>query len=347
MALPKTYTALRRSAEPAPYTLVPTTESLSLDLSNHDVLVKIHAVSLNFRDIMQQRGLDPHGVLTQGIPASDAAGEVVAIGSDVKDFKVGDRVSPSFFNNRFTDDDVEPPNGLGGAVPGVLTEYSVFEERALVHLPAHLSWEENATVPCAGVTAFNAVNQLKGLNSKSTVLLEGTGGVSSFAMHLIVAAGVRVIVTSSSDDKLASIKKLSPLIDGINYKTHPNIADEVRKLTGGKGVNLIVNTIGDASIPSNVDALAEKGAISLVGFLGGFGERLKEGTLMGLMFKRGTIQGTAVGTTEDHRKLNEFLTQKEVKLGALIDKTFDFKDTQEAYDYLGAGKHVGKVIIKV
>ncbi|GKT58077.1 alcohol dehydrogenase [Colletotrichum tofieldiae] len=331
MALPKTYTALRRSAGPAPYTLVPTTETLSPDLGNHDVLVKIHAVSLNFRDIMQQRGLDPHGVLTQGIPASDAAGEVVAIGSNVKDFKIGDRVSPSFFNNRFTDDDVAPPNGLGGGVPGVLTEYGVFEDITLVHLPAHLSWEENATVPCAGVTAFNAVNQLKGLNGKSTVLLEG----------------VCVIVTSSSDEKLASIKKLSSLIDGVNYKTHPNIADEVKKLTGGKGVNLIVNTIGDASIPSNVDSLAEKGVISLVGFLGGLGEKLKEGTLLGLMFKRGTIQGTAVGTTEDHRKLNEFLKQKEIKLNALIDKTFDFKDTQKAYEYLGAGKHVGKVIIKV
>ncbi|CCF36958.1 alcohol dehydrogenase zinc-binding domain-containing protein [Colletotrichum higginsianum] len=347
MSVPKTYTSLRRSAEPAPYALVPTTENIPSELGASDVLVKIHAISLNFRDVMQQRGLDPHGVLSQGIPASDAAGEVAAIGSGVKDFKVGDRVSPSFFNNRFTDDDIAPPVGLGGGALGVLTEYGVFEDRTLVHLPAQLSWEEAATIPCAGVTAFNAVNQLQGFTDKSTVLLEGTGGVSSFAMHLLVAAGVHVIVTSSSDEKIASYTKLSPLIKGINYKKHPDIAQEVKRLTGGKGVNLVINTVGNSSIPSCVESLAERGVISLVGALGGMGEKLKEGTLLNLMFKRGTIQGVVVGTTEDHRKLNEFIGQKDVKLSALVDKVFALKEAQKAYDYLGAGKHVGKVIIKV
>ncbi|KAM5354585.1 hypothetical protein ACJ41O_001232 [Fusarium nematophilum] len=202
--------------------------------------------------------------MDEGVPSSDAAAEVVAIGSDVKDFKIGDHVSPSFFTNRFTEEDRNPPQGLGGNVPGVLRQYAVFEERTLVHLPRHLSWEEGSTIACAGVTAWNAVNQLKGL-----ALLEGTGGMSSFALHLLVAAGVKVIITSSSDDKIASIKKLSPLIEGINHKTHADTTAEVKRITNGRGGDLIVNTIGDASVPSNVDVLVEKGYISLVGILGG------------------------------------------------------------------------------
>lgn len=146
MSLPKTFNAYRRSAGAAPYSVVLSTETLPTDLAPKDVLIKIHAVALNYRDILGLRGLDHFGLMDEGVPSSDAAAEVVAIGSDVKDFKIGDHVSPSFFNNRFTEEDRNVPQGLGGNVPGVLRQYAVFEERTLVHLPRHLSWEEVCAV---------------------------------------------------------------------------------------------------------------------------------------------------------------------------------------------------------
>ncbi|OLN93207.1 Zinc-type alcohol dehydrogenase C1773.06c-like protein 3 [Colletotrichum chlorophyti] len=347
MSLPKTFKAYRRSAGPGPLSVVESTESLRSDLGPHEVLIKTHAVSLNFRDFMQLGGDYPFNRMDEGILASDAAGEVIATGSSVKDFKIGDHVSPSFFTNRFTDEDLEPPSALGGDVHGVLSQYGIFEERALVHLPPHLSWEEGATIACAGVTAWNAIGQMKGLSEKSTVLLEGTGGVSSFALHVLVAAGVKVIITSSSDKKIASIKKLSPLIEGINYKTHEDIAAEVKRITNGRGVDLVVNNTGVSSVSSNIDAIAEKGSVSLVGFLGGFGESLKEGALLNLMSKQGTIRGVAVGSTSDFRKLSSFLDEKKVNLKGLIDRVFAFEDAPSAVEYLGTGQHVGKIVIKV
>ncbi|KAM0329337.1 hypothetical protein ACHAQA_004642 [Verticillium albo-atrum] len=347
MSIPATHSTYRWSAGSGPFTLVQSTEPLSTDLGPHDVLLKIHAASLNYRDLIILNGYYPFPITPQGVPVSDGAGEVAAIGSAVKGFKVGDRVSPGFNVNRYTEDDLTPSKGLGGEADGVLRQYGVFEDRTLAHLPDHVSFEEASTIVCAGTTAWNAVNKLKGLSEKSTVLLEGTGGVSLFALHILVAAGVNVIITSSSDDKLAAVKKISPLVQGINYKTHTDIAEEVKRLTDGKGVNLVVNNIGEGSVASNVDVIVERGQISLVGALAGVGQQLKAGTLLSLMFKRGTIQGIAQGSTDAFHSLVEFIGEKKVDLSAIVDRVFAFEDASKAYEYLGSGKHIGKVVIKV
>ncbi|KAL2181510.1 chaperonin 10-like protein [Thermothelomyces heterothallicus CBS 202.75] len=357
MSVPDTYRAFRRTTGDAPQTIAPSTEQLPKQLGPKDVLVKIHAVSLNFRDVAIPNGRYPLPVLERGIPCSDAAGEVAAAGAAVTDFAVGDRVSAVFDLNHLTGGEDEPPRELGGVLDGVLREYAVFEEAHLVPLPKYLSWEEAATIPCAGVTAWSALDSLKGPGGKKprTALLQGTGGVSMFALVLCLAAGVRPIVTSSSDKKLDSVRRLGAAaqidVGTINYRTVPAPEDraaEVRRLTGGAGVDVVVNTTGPASVPHDLDVLRERGGlVSFLGFLDGIGGDWPPATLMALITKFAKLKGIRVGSKQDFTHLNRFLEEKQVSLAPLIDRVFPFDESPAAFDYLYSGSHVGKVIIKV
>lgn len=229
---------------------------------------------------------------------------------------------------------------------GVLAEYAVFEEDVLVHLPKHLSWEEASTIPCAGVTAWVALNRPRNIESGTSVLLQGTGGVSMFALLLCLAANITPIITSSSDAKLASIQKLSPLIKGFNYKTHLDQAGQVKQLTDGKGVDIVVNNTGAASFPADLESLRQRhGMISLVGFLEEKKADWNPNALLGLMVKCATIQGIRVGSKQDFQDVNRFLEEKRVRLDRIIDRTFAFDDAKAAFEYLESGKHMGKVVI--
>lgn len=271
MSLPTTNKTYRRTADGSSIELLE--EPLSQDLAPNEALIKIHAVSLNFRDIAMISGRYPVEVIKQGIPCSDAAATIVAVGSEVTKVKVGDYVTPSFQTNYITGTEKHSSlSALGGDVDGVLREYAVFNAEILTKIPEHLSYEEAATIACAGVTAWTALDMGRKLKADSA-LMQGAGGVSMFALILSLAAGIKPIITSSSDAKLEEIKKLgseeNPVI-GINYSTHPDWDAEARRLTNALGVDIVVNNVGATSMEKSINALVNRGGtISLVGFLGG------------------------------------------------------------------------------
>ncbi|KAF2684727.1 NAD(P)-binding protein [Lentithecium fluviatile CBS 122367] len=349
MTYPPTYRAWRRTTGPYPHSITLSTEVLPGFLDPHDVVIRIHAVALNYRDVaMLHEGCYPVPVEDGGVSASDCAAEVVAIGAEVKDFVVGDRVAPTVDLARLTGEDRDQVSiATGGDGPGLLREYAMFEDKLLVKLPKHLSWEEASTITCAGVTAWVALDSLRGLTEGATAMMQGTGGVSMFALLICLAAGIRPIITSSSDAKLAKIKQFDPRIQGINYKQHPDVAAEALRLTEGKGVDYIVNNIGLASVPSDLRALRKLGGIvALVGFLDGWKAGWSGDEIATVLFKAARIQGILGGSKADFVALNAFLDQKKVKLNSLIDKTFSIQNAPAAFDYLWSGKHVGKVVIK-
>ena len=214
------------------------------------VLVRMRAASLNFRDLAVATGRYMMSALPPNlVPLSDGAGEVIEVGDGVMRVKAGDRVAGIFMQS-WLGGEMEPADGqtaLGGAINGVLAEYVVFDEAGLVHIPPHLSFEQAATLPCAAVTAWNALYGLQKLQPGQSVLILGTGGVSVFALQFAHAAGARVIATSSSDAKLERARALGAS-DGINYKTHPDWQDEVKRLTGGRGVDHVVEVGGPGTL---------------------------------------------------------------------------------------------------
>ncbi|KAK0619204.1 alcohol dehydrogenase [Immersiella caudata] len=357
--IPPTHLIFRRSpgtpSHSTPLPLIQTTEHTlpPSGLAAHQILIRIRAVSLNYRDVLIPRGTYPGVSLPEGIPTSDCAAEVILIGSAVTRVKVGDRVCPAF--DLVNLDGVVQREGheaLGGEVDGVLREWAVYREEELVKLPGHLSWEEAATISCAGVTAWNALGMGEGVGKEGkTVLIQGTGGVSLFSLLIALAAGMKPIVTSSSDEKLESLRaKLGmPELMGYNYRTHPDQAAEVKKLTGGRGVDMIIDNTGPSGFPANLDSLVrQRGVISIVGFLTGMTADWNPGLLLGLIGKTARLQGVAVGSRDDFDALNRFFEEKKVSLAPLVDhRIFDFKDSQAAFDYLWSGKHVGKVVIRV
>lgn len=345
-ALPQTYKAFRRSTGQTPQTLDLVTEQVPSSLKAYEVLIRIHAVSLNYRDVAMMRGKYPIPVIERGISTSDCAAEVVAIGSDVNDFKIGDHVAP-IFDLKNLEGNEDDRAALGGDAEGVLREYAVFDRNVLVHLPEHLSWEEAACITCAGTTAWTALNMPR---SKGTALLQGTGGVSMFALLICLAAGIRPIITSSSDQKLDLAKAAGEpgAIDTINYTTHPKWEEEALRLTNGRGVDVVIENVGLTSIAQSLSSLARRGIVSLVGFLGGFQVDKFPDMFMPTLYKSATIRGISVGSKIDQQNLCDFLSEKKVNLKPILDnKVFSFEDSQAAFDYLLSAQHIGKVVIKI
>ncbi|KAJ5771112.1 uncharacterized protein N7511_003163 [Penicillium nucicola] len=345
MTLPQTYKAFRHSKGNTPTRLELVTEEVPSTLKPSEVLIRIHAVSLNYRDVAIMHGKYPPKVIKQGIPTSDCAAEVVKLGSEVHDFQIGDRVAPIFDLNNIdgTEEDVAV---LGGDVDGVLREYAVFDRNVLFHLPEHLSWEEAACITCAGTTSWNALDMPR---SNGTALLQGTGGVSMFSLLICLGAGIRPIITSSSDQKLDLAKAIggSHTVDTINYRDHPKWDEEARRLTNGRGVDVVVDNVGPSSIAQSLASLARRGTVSLVGFLGGFDTDKSTDAVLPTLLKSATIRGISVGSKIDHQSLCEFLSEKKISLAPIMDKkTFSFEDAPAAFDHLWDAKHMGKVVIK-
>jgi NADPH:quinone reductase-like Zn-dependent oxidoreductase len=236
------------------------------------VLVRVRATSLNYRDTAVVSGRYPGQTLPM-IPLSDGAGEVVEIGEGVTRVQVGDRVAGIFFQDwiagKLTREKIK--SALGGAIDGMLAEYVVLDQKGLVHLPAHLSYEEGATLPCAAVTAWQALVDRGRLSAGETVLLLGTGGVSIFALQFAKILGAKVIITSSSDEKLAQAKQMGA-DETINYKTFPNWDEKVFELTQQQGVDQVIEVGGAGTLEKSLRSTAVGGRISLIGVLGGAGE---------------------------------------------------------------------------
>lgn len=298
MNYPSKYSAWRRSglkgSKDHPLTINRTdNETLPATLNPNDVVIKVHAVSLNYREIAMLIGTYPVELEDKGVPASDAAAEVIATGSAVSRFNVGDRVCPITGIGELSGEEVSdgPSLAIGSNCPGVLREYAVFDEQHLVKIPGHISWEEASTLPCAGLTAWNSLDGLKGVTEGAYALLQGTGGVSMFALILCLSAGIRPIITSSSDQKLSAIKELSPEIQGLNYKTVSDQGAEIQRLTKGRGVHFVVNNTGPRSLMDDISFLCERGGtVSMVGFLDGFEADWAPGDIMCLMRKAAKLK---------------------------------------------------------
>ncbi|KAJ7613394.1 hypothetical protein FB45DRAFT_936931 [Roridomyces roridus] len=317
----------------------------------NEVLVKTRAVSLQFRDLMVSSGSYPAQLPPNLVPCSDMAGEIVAVGEDVKGWKAGDRICANFMIDKIHNDfmSMEVANSaLGGAIHGVLTEYRCFPAHSLVAIPSHLSYEEASTLPCAALTAYNALmSGYEPLKAGDVVLVQGTGGVSIFALQFAVASGATVIALSSSDEKLQTATKFGAK-HVINYTTTPNWDQEVLKLTGGKGVDRVIEVVGNATLERSISAVKIDGCIDIIGLLGGVGAEVPPVDIIrASIFKGLKIRGIFVGSVIQFGKMNKLLAANPEATRPLIDKVFEFENAKEAFAHLASQKHVGKVVIKV
>ncbi|MBB3861251.1 NADPH:quinone reductase-like Zn-dependent oxidoreductase [Novosphingobium hassiacum] len=308
-----------------------------------EVLVRVRACSLNFRDQIIPLGLYMGGVVQQDIvPLSDGAGEIVALGQGVTALSVGDRVAGTFFQN-WADG---PPNpGAGpalGAPPaaGMLQDYVVLPAHGVVPLASSLDYAQAACLPCAGVTAWNAL--MEGphpVAAGESVLVLGTGGVSLLALQIAKAAGARVIATSSSDEKLARVKALGA-DHVINYRTTPEWGAEAARLAGG-GVDHVVEVGGAGTLKQSIAAVGYAGEIALIGVLTREGDTSPHG----MMFKGATLRGIFVGSKGMAQRLNDFVDSHAIK--PIVDRTFGIEQAMDAYRYQSSAALFGKVVIEI
>jgi NADPH:quinone reductase-like Zn-dependent oxidoreductase len=304
-------------------------------------LVRMRANSLNYRDLAVASGAYGRHVKMPLIPLSDGAGEVAAIGAGVTRVKPGARVAAIFMQSwlagALTEDAAK--SALGGALDGMLAEYVALDEDGLVPIPEHLSYEEAATLPCAAVTAWHALVTEGGIRAGDSVLVLGTGGVSVFALQFARLHGARVIVTSSSNEKLARAIALGAS-DGINYRQKPEWARRVQELTGGAGVDHVIEVGGAGTLPQSFRAVRFGGRISLIGVLSEPGAGVDPRPLL---MKGARLQGIYVGSREMFEAMNRAIELNRVR--PVIDRAFPFAEAPEAFRYLKAAGHFGKIVI--
>jgi len=309
----------------------------------NEVVVKFHAASLNFRELLFAWGLYNPNPRLPAVPGSDGAGEVADLGEGVTRWKIGDRVCPIFMQG-WIDGPITPAaprTALGGGdLDGTLREYGAFHENGLVRIPDHLSFEEAATYPCAAVTAWQALVNVGKIKAGDTILTLGTGGVSIFAIQIAKLHGARVIATSSSDEKLARVRQLGADAT-INYKTTADWDAEVIRLTEGAGVDHVVEVGGAGTLPRSVNATRLGGLVSVIGVLSqGAGlDSLK------VLMKSLHVQGIFVGSRQTFKDLNRAVTVARSK--PVIGRTFAFGQLREALEYMRSGSHFGKIVIRI
>lgn len=305
------------------------------------LLVRMAAASLNFRDLLVVTGRYPRAQQTSVVLLSDGAGEIVALGEGVDRFAIGDRVTPIFFQS-WLKGGMEPndsASALGGSIDGVLAEYCVFDEGGVVVIPRSFSLAEAATLPCAALTAWNGLYGGTPVKAGDTVLTLGTGGVSMFALQFAHAAGARVIVTSSSDEKLATALSLGA--DAvINYVKTPDWDQTVLELTGGRGVDHVIETGGGGTLGRSIACTRRGGHIHLIGVIAPGQVDPIHILLAGV-----NVRGTEVGSRDMHEAMVRAIDQSRIK--PLIDRTFAFEEVGNALRYLETGKHSGKVVVTI
>ena len=306
------------------------------------VVMAVRAVSLNFRDTLVAKGLYSRKLRLPLVPCSDAAGEVIAVGEGVKRLRVGDRVAANFMTGWIEGelDETKARTALGGAVPGVLAEQVVLAQESLVRIPDSLSFEEASTLPCTGVTAWNALMVSGRLRPGETVLVQGTGGVSIFALQLARMAGAFVIVTSSSDAKLDRARELGAAI-GINYKTTPDWGEKALELTARRGVDHVIEVGGAETLLQSARAARFGGHIALIGNLTGRGGV----DLVPVFMKALRVDGIFVGSRAMFEDLNRAVAH--TGLRPVVDRVFPFEEAVEALRYMDTGAHFGKIVIRV
>jgi NADPH:quinone reductase-like Zn-dependent oxidoreductase len=321
------------------------TEENMPHVKENEILVKIKALSLNYRDLLVTEGIAHWKPNEVRVPFSDAAGEIVEIGKRTSRFKVGDRVTslivPNWEQGKLTPNKISIAIG-GPSSDGVLAEYVSFPENYFCKIPAYLSYKEAATLPVAALTAWNAVIEQSNLKLGDTILIIGTGGVSLFALQFSLLAGYNIIITSSNDEKLKKAKAMGAH-HTLNYKTHKDWIHEVMNLTSGQGVDQVVDVVGGNHISESLKCIKSEGLISMVGVIDGTTTgSIDTGTIM---YKAAKIQGIETGSTEMYQRMLNAMNLHNVK--PVINKVFPFAQAPEALSYLKNGSHFGKVCIEV
>ncbi len=306
------------------------------------VVVRVRAVSLNYRDLMVIKGQYNPKLKMPMIPCSDAAGEVIATGDGVTRVKTGDRVCGIFMQGWIggTVNEAVARTAMGGAIDGVLAESIVLNQEGVVLFPAHLSFEEAATLPCAAVTAWHALVESGQIKAGDSILTLGTGGVSTFALQFATMSGARVIATSSSDEKLERAKSLGAW-QVINYKAAEDWEERVRKVTGS-GVDHVVEVGGSGTLMKSLRAVRMGGTVSVIGALSGGANEVSP---VPILMKSVRVQGIFVGSREMFENMNRAITAHQLR--PIVDRVFAFDDAREAFRYMESGAHFGKVVINV
>ncbi len=305
--------------------------------------MKVHAVSLNYRDLLMVRGHYNPKLPLPRIPCSDGAGEVVEVGDDVKDVKVGQRVAGIFMQNWLDG----PPTAersrgaLGGDIDGMLAEYVVLPQSGVVGIPAHLSFAEAATLPCAGVTAWNALTNAGQIKPGDVVLTQGTGGVSIFALQFAKMMGAIVIGTSSSDEKLERAKTLG-MKAGLNYRHSPEWAKWVMQETDNRGADLIVEVGGAGTISQSLQAVRIGGTVAQIGVLSQSDQPLP---IAPLLHRQVRLHGVYVGSRAHFEGMNRAIEASQLR--PVVDKIFAFAQAREALLTMEKASHFGKIVIQV
>ncbi|ANV99826.1 zinc-dependent alcohol dehydrogenase family protein [Bradyrhizobium icense] len=308
-----------------------------------EVLVRLKAATLNYRDLITVKGGYGSRQKFPLVPVSDGAGIVERVGPGVREFAAGDRVIGSFFEGWIGGEPSEAKmrSALGGSVDGVLSEYRLFPKHALVRTPEHLSDIEAAALPCAGLTAWSAVTKLGGVRPGQTVLTQGTGGVSLFAIQFAKMCGARVIATSSSDAKIERLKKLGADFT-LNYRTTPDWGKKAREWSI-HGVDLVVEVGGVGTLNESIRAVRIGGTIAFIGVLAGPPPPDLRLPLMVMQQQR--LQGVTVGSVEDLQAMVDAITVNGMK--PVIDRTFRFDQVRDAFAHMESGAHFGKVAIEI
>jgi NADPH:quinone reductase-like Zn-dependent oxidoreductase len=308
-----------------------------------EVLVRIRAASLNYRDVMVAAGDYNPRMKLPAIPLSDGAGEIVEIGGEVTEWKLGDRVMPLMVQRWFDGESSEEKRrtaiGAGAHWQGVAREFATFRQDALVRMPDHLSFEEASTLPCAALTAWHALTVSGNLKPGETVLTLGTGGVSVFALQFAKLFGAKVIATSSSNEKIARLKELGA-DETINYRETETWDKAVLESTGGRGVDHVVEVGGAGTLQRSINAVRVNGHIAMVGALdanGGFNH-------VPVFMKAIRLQGIFVGSRAMFEAMNRAIEYSMLK--PVIDRTFSFEEIPDALSYMQTGSHIGKIVIK-
>ncbi|KAH8088180.1 hypothetical protein HD553DRAFT_282035 [Filobasidium floriforme] len=316
------------------------------ELGDHDVLVKFHGASLNYRDLVIAKGQYPFPQRDKVVPASDGAGTVEAVGTKVHRFKTGDKVVTLFNQAHLSGsvDDYIITTGTGGVIDGALQQYGAFNEDGLVPLPTNLDFVEGATLTCAGLTAWNALFGLKPLLPGDWVLTQGTGGVSIFAIQFAKMIGARVIATTSSKAKADRVKALGA-DHVILYTEDENWGETAKKIAGSRGIQHIIEVGGPNTMTQSLKAIGFDGVISVIGFLGGVKGEKQPSTLDALT-NICTIRGVYVGSRAQFEEMNRAVEANNIK--PVVDsKVFTLDQVKEAYEYQWNAKHFGKVGIAI
>ncbi len=306
-------------------------------------LVRIHATSLNFRDYLVATGRYNPKMPLPRVPLSDGAGVVEAIGEGVTRVKPGDRVA-GIFMQTWLDGPNRAEHGasaLGGAIDGVLADYVVFHEDGLVNIPEHLSFAEAATLPCAAVTAWNAIVEQCRVKAGDVVLVLGTGGVSLFSLQFAAMHGARVIATSGSDEKLARAIHLGAS-DGVNYKTTAAWDKHVRELTGGLGADHVIEVGGAGTLARSLGAARTAGHLAIIGVLSGISSELN---IAPILHKHLTLHGIYVGSRAMFEDMNRAIAQHQLR--PIIDRVFPIEEIQAALRHMESAAHFGKIVVSL